>query len=272
MQTRLIPLLLLVGLSLAGPARGESPAANTDEQPQDMETDTAPAEASSTSSAGEETLDPYVITPEQKARLDAQREGMTAPETETQQDTPETPKPGGQESEQAETAEEDGSADTAARENEAGPELHPLVRSFIDSRYGREHCSAPNRCDNLVELQCLKSGDGPIYYYNNDNGRLLMTCGRACLNPDPYDERDCKKCPYTPWVDCQERAWREEQKRLLQARQKEIEQLQAEEAERQAREAEILKRISEIEQDCNTRIRELQHELDTLEEPPGDKP
>lgn len=243
MQTILIMLSLI--LWLAG-GIAEADAAATDAQ-----TDTP--ESADTAAAEDAALDPYVITPEQKARLDAERESGRR-HTGVDTDTEIAP------AEEVTTPEPDGDSPAAA-----STRLHPLIRSFVESRYGREHCSAPVHCDHLVELQCLKTGDGPIYYYNNDNGRLLMTCGRACLDPDPYDERDCKKCPYTPWVDCQERAWREEQKRLQQARQEEIERLQAEAAERQAREAEILKRISEIEQDCNTRIGELQRELDTLQ-------
>ena len=263
MHTRLLQslTLLLVGLSLTGPAGGETPDAAVSKAPPDAEA-AAPTTEAPPGPAGEAALDPYVITPEQKARLDAQREGTA------QEETAAPPKP--VEEQQGEAAAETPetatpAADTAAPADQPDPELHPLIESFVDSRYGREHCSAPNHCDNLVELQCLKSGDGPIYYYNNDNGRLLMTCGRACINPDPYDERDCKKCPYTPWVDCQERAWREEQERLRQAREAEIAELQAREAERRTREAEIMQQIEAIEQECNTRIRELQHELDTLE-------
>ncbi|RRQ20585.1 V-type proton ATPase subunit G [Thiohalobacter thiocyanaticus] len=251
MQTILITLFLILWLaSGSAPVRAESepgPEAGAGEA------DTSTPETTGTTVQEDAALDPYVITPEQKARLDAERESgrrHAGPDADT--DIPPV---------EEVTVPESNDGTPAA----TGARLHPLIRSFVESRYGREHCSAPTHCDRLVELQCLNTGDGPIYYYNNDNGRLLMTCGRACLDPDPYDERDCKKCPYTPWVDCQERAWREEQKRLQQARQEEIEQLQAEEAERQAREAEILRRISEIEQDCNTRIRELQRELDTLQ-------
>lgn len=252
MQTILVMLSLI--LWLAGgiaPARAEP---ETVTEADTGEAGTSTPEAAGTTGAGDAALDPYVITPEQKARLDAEREsGRRHADPDAGTDI---------EPEEATAAPE---SDSATPTTTGGPLLHPLIRSFVESRYGREHCSAPVHCDHLIELQCLKTGDGPIYYYNNDNGRLLMTCGRACLDPDPYDERDCKKCPYTPWVDCQERAWREEQKRLQQARQEEIERLQAEEAERQAREAEILKRIKTIEQDCNARIRELQRELDTLQ-------
>lgn len=254
MQTILIMLSLILWLASGiAPVRAEP---ETVPEAGAGEVDTTAPEASDTTEAGDAALDPYVITPEQKARLDAERKSgrrHAVPDAGTDIEP----------SDEATTAPESDGATTPTATG--GTRLHPLIRSFVESRYGREHCSAPTHCDHLVELQCLKTGDGPIYYYNNDNGRLLMTCGRACLDPDPYDERDCKKCPYTPWVDCQERAWREEQKRLEQARQKEIQQLQAEEAERQAREAEILKRISEIEQDCNARIRELQRELDTLQ-------
>ncbi|HSH29353.1 MAG TPA: hypothetical protein VK971_05530 [Thiohalobacter sp.] len=252
MQTILIKLCLM--LCLAAPAGALCAEAVATEG----EAATEAAADGETRSSGQETLDPYVITPEQKARLDAERESgrhHTDPDAAATGDaaiTQTRPAPAAQS--------RHGPAQSAVR-----PELHPLIRSFLESRYGQEHCSAPSYCDSLVELQCLKSGDGPIYYYNNDNGRLLMTCGRACLDPDPYDERDCKKCPYTPWVECQERAWREEQERLRRAREEEIAQFEAEAAQRQARETEILKQIDAIEQDCNTRILELQRELDSLQ-------
>ena len=232
--------------SPAGALRAESAAAGGE-----AATEAAPVDESD--GIEQEALDPYVITPQQKARLDAEREsGRRHADPDAAAPAQTEPAPAAEsEAEPAQPA--------------ANPELHPLIRSFLESRYGQEHCSAPSYCDNLVELQCLKDGDGPIYYYNNDNGRLLMTCGRACLDPDPYDERDCKKCPYTPWVDCQERAWREEQERLRRAREEEIAQLEAEAARRQARETEILKQIDAIEQDCNARILELQRELDSLQ-------
>lgn len=257
MQIRLTPLLLLLCLSLSGPTRAEGEAA--------APADTDPA----AELMPEEALDPYVITPEQKARLDAQRErGQPASPPVSPSSAP-ADAPATEQGSEAEAtdAQAQSPADPTAgmADADAEPELHPLIQSFVNSRYGREHCSAPSHCDNLVELQCMKTGDGPIYYYNNDNGRLLMTCGRACLNPDPYDERDCKKCPYTPWVECQERAWREEQERLRQAREAELAQLQKQDAERRARAAGILQQIEEIEQECDARIRELQRELDTLE-------
>ncbi|BAZ94228.1 uncharacterized protein FOKN1_1842 [Thiohalobacter thiocyanaticus] len=252
MQTILIKLCLMLCLATpAGVLRAESAATGGE-----AATEAAPVDE--TSGFEQELLDPYVITPQQKARLDAERESgrrHADPDAAAARDAAPA------QTDTAPAAESRGeSAQPAVR-----PELHPLIRSFLESRYGQEHCSAPSYCENLVELQCVKDGDGPIYYYNNDNGRLLMTCGRACLDPDPYDERDCKKCPYIPWVDCQERAWREEQERLRRAREEEIAQLEAEASERQARETEILKQIDAIEQDCNARIRELQRELDSLQ-------
>lgn len=252
MQTILIKLCLMLCLASAAGALRAEPAAAGGEAP----TEATPADE--TNGIEQEALDPYVITPEQKVRLDAERESgrrHADPDAAAAQDAAAaetSPAPAAQ-------------SGTGAAQPAVRPELHPLIRSFLESRYGQEHCSAPSYCDNLVELQCLNDGDGPIYYYNNDNGRLLMTCGRACLDPDPYDERDCKKCPYTPWVDCQERAWREEQERLRRAREEEIAQLEAEAAQRQARETEILKQIDAIEQDCNARILELQRELDSLQ-------
>lgn len=248
MQTQALPLVFLLCLGLAGPARGESPAAGDPGGGATPET-TAPRTAVGVE--GEPALDPYVITPEQKARLDARRAGRVPP--------PESGAPG-----PSPAAQERGAH--AGVDTTAEPRLHPLIQSFVDSRYGRQHCSAPSHCGNLVELQCLESGDGPIYYYDNDNGRLLMTCGRACLEPDPYDERDCKQCPYMPWVECQERAWREEQERLRRQRAAQIAELRQRESERRARATEILQQIEAIEQECDARIRELQRELDSLEQ------
>lgn len=196
---------------------------------------------------GLDELDPYVVTPEQKARLEQAEKAKAAEspqadsETETPSQAPEPPaKP-------------------------SPPQLNPMIKSFVESRFGQENCSAPNWCGELVELRCLKTGDGPIYYYNNDTGKLLMTCGRACINPDPYDVRDCKACPYPQWVECRERTWREQQELLRQKELEEIAQLEAEETKRKARADAILKQIHTIEQDCNEKIRELEKQLDALD-------
>jgi hypothetical protein len=60
------------------------------------------------------------------------------------------------------------------------------------------------RCGELIEVSCRPEVDGPVTYFNNSNGAVLMRCGGACDSPAARsaDPVACKSCPPKEWVAC----------------------------------------------------------------------
>jgi hypothetical protein len=61
-------------------------------------------------------------------------------------------------------------------------------------------CEFDARCGDLVGVNCRSEVDGPYYYVEGLTGRIVATCGGACmLGPQP--ERGlCVECPPKEWT------------------------------------------------------------------------
>jgi hypothetical protein len=163
-------------------------------------------------------------------------------------------------------------ADKLPEEPSAPPEppkpspVHPDIQVFLDGNYVATHCEQPQRCEELIMLDCNYRQEGPVYYFDNVQGETIMTCGVACLDVDPHDPLGCKECPPKPWITCQSRA--EEARRAAEAaeqeRRKQAEQVRREQAQ------EIEKKILEAEKDYERRMRELEEAMDQLYNQPAD--
>ncbi len=156
-------------------------------------------------------------------------------------------------------------AEPAETESEPEPPpppspIHEDLQIFLDGNYVKTHCESIERCDEMIRLDCDYKQEGPIYYFDNVEGKTLMTCGSACLEPDPYDPLGCKECPPKGWKECMSR---EEQKRLAE----EAAQRKAEEEAYQQlleQEREIEKKMLEAEKDYMRRLHELEDAMRQL--------
>ncbi len=63
-------------------------------------------------------------------------------------------------------------------------------------------CKYIEVCGELVKMDCNSALDGPIYYFNNIDGEILMICGGACMIPNPDEPLSCKECPLQAWQQC----------------------------------------------------------------------
>ncbi|MFY0527887.1 hypothetical protein ACN28I_33630 [Archangium gephyra] len=61
-------------------------------------------------------------------------------------------------------------------------------------------CSPDKTCGNLTGVDCRSAVDGPYYYVETSTGRVVETCGGACMaGPDP-DRGLCMECPPRAWT------------------------------------------------------------------------
>ena len=63
----------------------------------------------------------------------------------------------------------------------------------------RAECSAPTTCGDLVSVNCGAERDGPLDYYDNRTGELVMACGGACYADKPGG-KVCVQCPPKEWT------------------------------------------------------------------------
>jgi len=75
--------------------------------------------------------------------------------------------------------------------------LHPNILAKKNSS-----CKNIEVCGELVKMDCNSALDGPLYYFNNTRGKLLMVCGGACMRPNPDEPLSCKECPMRVWHQC----------------------------------------------------------------------
>jgi len=85
----------------------------------------------------------------------------------------------------------------AFAEKSALHELHPNILSKKNPS-----CKHIEICGELVKMDCNSALDGPIYYFNNTHGKILMICGGTCMTPNSSDPLACKECPLQVWQQC----------------------------------------------------------------------
>jgi hypothetical protein len=76
-------------------------------------------------------------------------------------------------------------------------DLHPNILAKKNSS-----CKYIEICGKLVKMDCNSALDGPVYYFNNKHGEILMICGGACMIPKPGEPLSCKECPLQAWQPC----------------------------------------------------------------------
>jgi hypothetical protein len=59
-------------------------------------------------------------------------------------------------------------------------------------------CSKPLYCGDIGYADCNSAADGPAYYFDRKTGKIIATCGGACM----YDaDGRCKReCPPKGWA------------------------------------------------------------------------
>lgn len=79
-------------------------------------------------------------------------------------------------------------------------DLHPAIAEKYNNRQFQT-CSPPKKCGDIVMVDCNSSTDGPLTYYNNTNGEVLMYCGGVCLMAQKdTDPKKCQACPPPEWT------------------------------------------------------------------------
>jgi hypothetical protein len=62
-------------------------------------------------------------------------------------------------------------------------------------------CGLITFCGSYVKDSCHPEADGPVRYYNNVDGSLIMNCGGACMGgPGPSGSKRCTACPPPEWI------------------------------------------------------------------------
>jgi len=73
-----------------------------------------------------------------------------------------------------------------------------LPRRNTDIDRSAKSCSKPLYCGDVGYADCGSAADGPAYYFERKTGKIITTCGGACM----YDPNGrCKReCPPAGWV------------------------------------------------------------------------
>jgi len=140
--------------------------------------------------------------------------------------------------------------------------IHPDIQVFLDGHYVKTHCEKLERCEEILRLNCDYRQEGPVYYFDNLAGETLMTCGSACLEPDPHDPLGCKECPPRAWKDCRQR--QVQAQRAAEEAQRKAEQAAYRKLQEQERAIE--KKMLEAEKDYQRRMHELEDAMDQIYE------
>jgi hypothetical protein len=83
---------------------------------------------------------------------------------------------------------------------EASPDqIHKAIRTRFPM-LPNPVCGKPLICGNVASIDCSSEVDGPLFYFDNSTGALIMVCGGSCESPDPNDPASCKSCPPKEWA------------------------------------------------------------------------
>ncbi|HYO55601.1 hypothetical protein [Archangium sp.] len=63
-----------------------------------------------------------------------------------------------------------------------------------------EGCERDRACGGLVGVDCDSAVDGPYYYVEERTGRVVETCGGACMGGPKPDQGICVECPPREWT------------------------------------------------------------------------
>ena len=75
-------------------------------------------------------------------------------------------------------------------DNNSFNELHPNILSKKNPS-----CKYVEVCCELVKMDCNSALDGPIYYFDNTHGKILMICGGTCIRLNKDEPLSCKEFP-----------------------------------------------------------------------------
>lgn len=79
-------------------------------------------------------------------------------------------------------------------------DLHPSIAQDYKERQF-QMCSPPKRCGDIIMVDCHSETDGPLTYFNNVTGEVLMYCGGVCLAAQKdTDPKRCQACPPPEWT------------------------------------------------------------------------
>jgi hypothetical protein len=81
-----------------------------------------------------------------------------------------------------------------------GGKEEELGRTTVDLSALPDNCRVDKTCGNLVGVDCHSEVDGPYYYVEERTGRVVETCGGACMGGPKPDQGLCVQCPPQEWT------------------------------------------------------------------------
>ncbi len=85
------------------------------------------------------------------------------------------------------------------REKTFWPAGHVLSKTESGELIFPEECTVDRSCGGMLAIDCKQAVDGPYYYVEAASGRVVATCGGACLSGPQPEEGICVECPPKEW-------------------------------------------------------------------------
>lgn len=90
-----------------------------------------------------------------------------------------------------------GFADPKVAEQTAAPEVpaamkDPALIARVKQRFG-DRCRPERACGGMLGVDCDAAVDGPYYYVDHTDLKVVSTCGGACMS-------GCTDCPPKAWA------------------------------------------------------------------------
>ena len=78
-----------------------------------------------------------------------------------------------------------------------------ISTSSIGASLSPEYCSPVTTCGAVTEISCRPETDGPVMYFDNTTGVLIMACGGSCMiGAGLPGSKLCTACPPPEWSKC----------------------------------------------------------------------
>jgi len=88
-----------------------------------------------------------------------------------------------------------------------------IASSSIGASLSPESCDEVSSCGAVTRFSCHPEVDGPVMFFDNTTGVLIMACGGSCMRgPGLPGSKLCTACPPPEWNSCSGESTRRQQK------------------------------------------------------------
>lgn len=78
-----------------------------------------------------------------------------------------------------------------------------LAKSSIGASLSPERCDQVTSCGTVTKFSCHPEMDGPVMFFDNASGALIMACGGSCQRGAGLPgSKLCTACPPPEWSNC----------------------------------------------------------------------